>query len=160
MRLQTILNSCEKFKSFVYHEIKLDVIDDKKRILVTLVPRKNSRGICSGCAKPGGCYDHLPKREFEFVPLWGIPVTFSYRMRRINCLDCGVKVESIPWADGKETMTKTMMQFLAGWAKKNVLARNREKLQHELAQSVLRSEICCELGVDESSVRQCRIYWG
>lgn len=118
MRLQTILNSCQKFKSFVYHEIKLDVINDEKRILVTLVPRKNSRGICSGCAKPCGCYDHLSEREFEFVPLWGIPVTFIYRMRRINCSDCGVKVESVPWSDGKETMTKTMMQFLAGWAKK------------------------------------------
>jgi len=118
VRLQTILNSCQKFKSFVYHEIKLDVINDEKRILVTLVPRKNSRGICSGCAKSGGCYDHLSEREFEFVPLWGIPVTFIYRMRRINCLACGVKVELIPWADGKETMTKTMMQFLAGWAKK------------------------------------------
>ena len=118
MRLQTILNSCQKFKSFVYEKVNFIVHNGEKRILVTLVPRKNSRGICSGCAKPGSCYDHLPSREFEFVPLWGIPVTFVYRMRRINCRDCGIKVESIPWADGKETMTKTMMQFLAGWAKK------------------------------------------
>jgi transposase len=27
-------------------------------------------------------------------------------------------VESVPWPDGKQTMTKTMMQFLASWAKK------------------------------------------
>lgn len=118
MRLQTILNSCQKFKSFVYEDPQFDVAGGTKRLLVTLVPRKNSRGICSGCAKPAGCYDHLSEREFEFVPLWGIPVIFVYRMRRINCPDCGVKVELVPWADGKETMTKTMMQFLAGWAKK------------------------------------------
>jgi transposase len=118
MRLQTILNSCQKFKSFVYGSIKFVDGNGKKHILVTLVPRKNSRGICSGCTRPGGCYDHLPEREFEFVPLWGVPVIFLYRMRRINCIDCGVKVESVPWADGKETMTKTMMQFLASWAKK------------------------------------------
>ena len=118
MRLQTILNSCQKFKSFVYGSVKFVDENGGERILVTLVPRKNSRGICSGCSKPGGCYDHLPEREFEFVPLWGVPVIFLYRMRRINCASCGVKVESIPWAYGKETMTKTMMQFLAGWAKK------------------------------------------
>ena len=171
MRLQTILNSCEKFKSFVYHEIKLDVIDDKKRILVTLVPRKNSRGICSGCAKPGGCYDHLPKREFEFVPLWGIPVTFSYRMRRINCLDCGVKVESIPWADGKETMTKTMMQFLAGWAKKmswQETARSFNTSWHKVFCAVkyvvnwgltnLQLDNVESIGVDEIAWKKCHKY--
>lgn len=118
MRLQTILNLCQKNKSFVYKKEELVGKDHNKRFRITVVPRKNSQGICSGCAKPRGCYDHLPEREFEFVPLWGIPVYFCYRMRRVNCADCGVKVESVPWADGKETMTKTMMHFLAGWAKK------------------------------------------
>lgn len=118
MRLQTILNSCQKFKSFVYKDEKIVTQGGNKCLLITLVPRKNNKGICSGCAKPAGSYDHLPERQFEFVPLWGIPIYFCYRMRRINCIDCGVKVESVPWSDGKETMTKTMMQFLANWAKK------------------------------------------
>ena len=39
-------------------------------------------------------------------------------MRRVDCVTCGVKVESVPWSDGKQTMTQTMMQFLARWAKK------------------------------------------
>lgn len=118
MRLQTILNSCQKFKSFIYQNAELATNGDKKYILITLVPRKNSRGICSGCAKPGGCYDHLPERKFEFVPLWGMPVFFCYRLRRIQCHRCGVTVERVPWANGKETMTNTLKQFLAGWAKK------------------------------------------
>ena len=119
MRLQTILNSVQKFKSFIYQKEEL-VLRGKKidSIRVTLVARKNSKGLCSGCKRPAGCYDHLPEREFEFVPLWGITVLFCYRMRRVNCPDCGVKVESVPWANGKETMTKAMMQFLANWAKK------------------------------------------
>lgn len=118
MRLQTILNSVQKFKSFIYQKEEFVNQGGKKSLRITLVPRKDTRGICSGCSKPAGCYDHLPEREFEFVPLWNIPVYFCYRMRRVNCVDCGVKVESVPWSDGKETMTKTMMQFLAGWAKK------------------------------------------
>ena len=118
MRLQTILNSCQKFKSFVYENEKLIESGGDKIIRIKIVPRKNSKAICSECLKPASGYDHLPEREFEFVPLWGIPVIFAYRMRRINCIDCGIKVESVPWAEGKETMTKTMMQFLASWAKK------------------------------------------
>jgi len=118
MRLQTILNSCQKFKSFVYQEATFKDSGDNKHLCITLIPRKNSKGICSGCNKPAGCYDHLPERQFEFVPLWGFSVYFCYRMRRVNCMDCGVKVESVPWSDGKQTMTKTMMQFLANWAKK------------------------------------------
>ncbi len=118
MRIQTILNSCQHFKSFIYQKEELVCQGGNKHLLITLEPRKNSRGICSGCSKTAGCYDHLPERKFEFVPLWGIPVYFCYRMRRVNCPDCGVKVESVPWSDGKGKMTNTFMQFLAAWAKK------------------------------------------
>lgn len=118
MRIQTILNACQKFKSFIYKNVKLVNQGGKKCLEVTLIPRKNSRAICSGCGKQGSCYDHQPERLFEFVPLWGFPVFFRYKMRRVNCKNCGVKIESVPWSEGKQTMTKALMQFLAGWAKK------------------------------------------
>ncbi len=118
MRLQTILNLVQKHKSFVYQKEEIISKGAEQALHITLVARKNSQGNCSGCNKAAGCYDHLPERKFEFVPLWGIRVYFCYRMRRVNCPDCGIKVESVPWSDGKETMTKTMMHFLAGWARK------------------------------------------
>jgi transposase len=118
MRVQTILNACQKFKSFLYKNVKWVNQGDKKYLEVTVVPRKNGKAICSGCGKQGGCYDHQPERLFEFVPLWGFPVFFKYKMRRVNCKSCGVKIESVPWSEGKQTITKALMQFLAGWAKK------------------------------------------
>jgi transposase len=57
-------------------------------------------------------------RRFEFVPLWGITVYFVYRMRRVQCPTCGVKVERVPWAEGKSTMTTELKWFLARWAKR------------------------------------------
>ncbi len=39
-------------------------------------------------------------------------------MRRVNCTKCGVKVEQVPWARGKQELTATYQQFLAHWAKK------------------------------------------
>jgi transposase len=50
--------------------------------------------------------------------LWGITVFFLYVMRRVDCRRCGVKVEAVPWAEGKHTLTRAYMQFLAGWARR------------------------------------------
>ena len=60
----------------------------------------------------------MPERRFEFVPLWGIAVYFVYAMRRVECPTCGVKVEQVPWCDGKNQLTTTYRWFLAGWARR------------------------------------------
>jgi transposase len=118
MQLQTILNRVQKFKSFVYGKAIWFDSDETLAILIEVLARKNSKPICSGCKRPGPCYDTLGPRKFEFVPLWNIAVFFMYARRRVSCKKCGVKAEALPWADGKHSLTKTYMQFLAGWAKK------------------------------------------
>jgi transposase len=116
MQLKTLLNRVEKFKSFVYQSVKFS--EDQQQILVTVVPRANSRAVCSGCDKRRPGYDKLGERRFEFVPLWGIAVFFLYVMRRVDCPDCGVVVESVPWANGKHELTTTYAWFLAKWAQR------------------------------------------
>ena len=40
-------------------------------------------------------------------------------MRRVDCGRCGVvAVEEVPWGDGKRTLTKAYMLFLARWARR------------------------------------------
>src|ERR1700723_469754 len=40
-------------------------------------------------------------------------------MRRVNRRRCGVvAVEEVPWGDGKRTLTKAYMVFLARWARR------------------------------------------
>ena len=57
-------------------------------------------------------------RRFEFIPIWGFAVMLRYAMRRVQCRSCGVKVEEVPWAQGKHTLCKVYMLFLAQWARK------------------------------------------
>ena len=45
-------------------------------------------------------------------------VYFRYRMRRVNCRRCGVKVEEVPWAKGKSHLSWPMQWFLAQWARR------------------------------------------
>ena len=117
MQLKTILNRVEYFKSFVYGKVRW-VDAEEPTIEVQIEARRNGRPICSGCQQPAPGYDRLPQRRFEFVPLWGIAVYFVYAMRRVECPTCGVKVEQVPWCDGKNHLTTTYRWFLAGWAKR------------------------------------------
>jgi transposase len=118
MRVATILNRVEPYKSFVYGKVALLEDDDRLSLEVRVQPRKGSRPICSGCHRPGPGYDRLPERKFEFVPLWQIAVLFVYAMRRVECPRCGVTVEEVPWAEGKNRLTRSYQWFLAGWAKR------------------------------------------
>ena len=118
MRIQTILNRVEKFKSFTYGDAQLVEQDGGPALVVQIVARKKSRPYCSGCLKRGRPYDRLEERRFEFVPLWGILVFLAYRMRRVDCKRCGVTVEMVPWGDGKNQLTTTYRWYLASWAKR------------------------------------------
>jgi transposase len=60
----------------------------------------------------------ISSASFEFVPIWGFIVLLLYRMRRVDCRTCGVRVEEVPWATGKHQLTKAYMLFLAHWARK------------------------------------------
>lgn len=116
--IETILNKCYKFKSFVYRNSRLEEEKSGLKVVVDVFPRKNGRGQCSQCLKKGSVYDHLEERRFLFIPLWGFKVEFCYRPRRIDCPSCGVKVEWLPWADGKGHLTNAFRIFLARWAKR------------------------------------------
>jgi transposase len=118
MQLKSILNRVERFKSFVYGKARWVKDASRPTIEVPIMPRANSRPVCSGCGRKGPGYDRLPSRRFEYVPLWGITVYFLYAMRRVDCPQCGVTVERVPWAEGKQTLTTTFRWFLARWAKR------------------------------------------
>lgn len=118
MHVRTILNSLERHKGFVYETERFGTWGGKRCLEIPIRPRKNSRPICSQCGRPGPTYDHpRGERRFEHVPLWGMAVFFLYTMRRVDCRHCGVKIEKIPWCEGKHSMTLAFQWFLAVWAK-------------------------------------------
>ena len=131
MRIESILNQTTEHKGFVYgqarwveeeeeEEEEKDEGDEKppRRLEISVRARKGSRGVCSGCGKKAPGYDRQAPRRFEFIPFWGILVFFVYAMRRVDCPRCGIKVERVPWAEGKSPITTRYAWFLAGWAKR------------------------------------------
>jgi len=119
MHVKTILNRIQKFKSFVYSAVRwIEGPGGEPAIEAELRPRTNARVHCSICGGEAPGYDRLPERRFEFVPLWGIRVYFRYAPRRVDCPDCGVRVEQMPWASGKRQLTEAYAWFLSGWARR------------------------------------------
>jgi transposase len=120
VQIKTLLNRCHPLKQFVYRKIEMTTIKGEESLVVSVEARRNSKAICSCCGKAAPCYDHGngEARLFQFVPLWGFLVFLSYCMRRVDCKRCGVKVERVPWAEGKSTQTKAYQLFLARWARR------------------------------------------
>jgi transposase len=117
MQLQSILRQVQPIRGFVYSRVDLCGRPDNRRFRVQVRPRAGARAVCAGCGQKRPGYDKLTAREFEFVPLWGMPVALVYSMRRVECPRCGVHVEMVPWASGKSPMTHAFVWFLASWAK-------------------------------------------
>src|SRR5699024_10768018 len=114
----TILNRVQKFKSFVYAKAYWVGEGEAAQLEVEVVERANGRPLCSRCGRRAPGYDRLGVRRFEFVPLWGIRVFLVYAPRRVECAECGVRVEALPWARGKHRHTEAYAWFLAGWARR------------------------------------------
>jgi transposase len=117
LQLITILNRCHRFPGFVYQQARFS--SDHKSIEIAVRPRKGSAAVCSRCHQSAPGYDQLSERRFEFIPFWGFLVFLLYSMRRVDCRRCqAVVVEEVPWGDGKRTLTRAYMLFLARWARR------------------------------------------
>jgi len=89
--IKTLLNKVHRIKGFVYHSVSLSGTGDSMRIIAEVIARANRKPRCAGCAKPRPGYDRMPRpRKFEFIPIWNIPVSLSFTMRRVNCPACGI----------------------------------------------------------------------
>lgn len=118
LEVKVILNRIQRFAGFVYASIRLRGSGPSLRIEVKMEPHRGIRGKCATCLEACPGYDVLAERRWLFVPLWGIVVHFFYPPRRVECPAHGVRVEHIPWSQGKRRVTTAMMGFLARWARR------------------------------------------
>ena len=87
-------------------------------LVARVEPDRRYEPRCAQCGVRAPYRDLGPRRLFRHVPLWGIPVALSYAPRRVSCPRCaGVHVEALPWASGKQRMTRALAVTLATWAR-------------------------------------------
>ena len=142
------------------------------KMIIELDCRKGWRLPCSHCGTLGRVRDRLKTREWSHVPLWGIRVCIRYRPARVQCGHCGkVRVEAMPWSQGKCRLSVGFIWFLAAWAKLlpwDVIAQ-RFHVHWNTVASAVRQAVAYGLqhrdlggvlyiGVDELSRRKRHVY--
>jgi transposase len=104
--------------------------------------------------------------------MWGIPVTLEYSPTRVSCKVCGkVKVEAIPWAQGKCRLSVGLVWLLSSWCKQlpweqvarhykvhwnTVATAVRQAVAYGLANRELGTVL--HIGIDELSRRKGHAY--
>ena len=119
MHLKTIFKQVTDYKPFIVDKVSMNPDSGLPQLEITMRNRANGQAVCSGCNRRcPGCDRLSTPRRFDFMPLWMIPVVLIYHMRRVDCPACGVRVEQVPWAEGKSSLTTEFKWFLASWAKR------------------------------------------
>ena len=113
MLIKSIVRKTLGLKRHCVKEVK----EKDGNLMVLLRPDKRFKSICSHCGCKGSGYDSLKQRQWKHVPFWGIPVIFVYSPRRVDCAQCGAKVEAIPWTQGKSPLSVHPSFVLATWTK-------------------------------------------
>jgi transposase len=88
------------------------------RIVVDLDLIARRRLPCSVCGTFDPVRGRLPRRTWRHLPVWEVPVELRYRPARVACSGCErPKVEVIPWAIGKSTLSRPLVVELAAWSR-------------------------------------------
>jgi transposase len=88
--------------------------------------------------------------------MWGIRVFFLYSPRRVECPTCGIKVERVPWAEGKNHLTTTYAWFLARWAKRLSWKEVAEAFQTSWDSVVRSVKMAVVWGLEHRSIKDVR----
>jgi transposase len=116
--VKTLLNLVHPVRGFVYRAVRVEWRGGRPCLVAAIAARRQGRPRCPTCLQPGSGYGHTERREWQFVPFWGLAVFLQYTPRRTDCARHGVRVEWLPWSEGKRPVARAMMQFLAHWARR------------------------------------------
>lgn len=114
MLLASIIRKTLGIKCHVVKRVE----QDESGFTVELDVRACRRLPCGSCGTLCRVRDRLAPRTWRHVPLWGITVILIYRPARVSCGHCGaVRVESIPWSQGKCRLSEGLIWLLSAWCK-------------------------------------------
>ncbi len=68
---------------------------------------------CGGCGRRAPGYDRLLERRWRHLGLGRMRVWLAYAPRRVDCQDCGILTERVPWAYHKSRFTKDFEELVA-----------------------------------------------
>jgi len=168
MLIKTLLRKTLNVK---YHKV-VKVVQTGFGIKVYMDRIKRRRLACGQCGVRAKVRDRLKPRQWQHVPLWGIPVILIYSPARVDCPTCGnICVEDIPWSQGKCRISTGLLWMLSSMAKllawdvvakmfhvhwNTVKAAVKQSVEYGLKYRQISTVIY--IGIDEISRRKGHVY--
>ena len=156
----------------IKHHVVKQVEETEEGITVQLDLRRRRLLPCGSCGTRGRVRDRLEPRQWKHVPVWGIPVKLVYSPARVRCSKCGkIRVEAIPWSQGKCRLSIGLIWLLSAWCKllawevvagvfgvhwNTVAAAVRQAVAYGMEQRELGEVLY--IGIDELSRRKGQVY--
>lgn len=101
----------------------VDAHFEPEGLLVDVAPTTR-RPRCSGCGRAVDRVYDGRERRWRHLDVAGVKTTLRYRQRRVDCPQCGVVVEMVPWAETSSWFTRDFeltAAYLAQHAAKSVV---------------------------------------
>lgn len=167
MRATTLLRRLLGIAGLMVGQVVVMVTGD---LHVEVKPRWR-RPRCGGCGRIGPGYDRKPLRRWRHLGLGRTGVYLGCEPRRVNCPQCGIRTEQVPWAAADSRFTwdfeelvaylaqitdKTKVTELTGIAWETVGSIVERVVARRLAPDRLDGLRC--IGVDEFSYRKRHHY--
>jgi transposase len=121
LSVKSLLRSTQDFAPACVADVRLvhaPKPDAPPTVEVDLVAHPRRLARCSHCQRVAPGYDRLPSRQWQYLHLWHCAVVVNYAPRRVQCPQCGVKVEAMKWAAGKSPYAVPLMHALARWGRR------------------------------------------
>ena len=93
MRVTTALN-----RLLVLAGVRVSDVRITAQGVIVRVALRRRRLACSACGQPYRAMHDRAFRRWRHLDLGGRRCFIEYELRRVDCRDCGVRVEAVPWA--------------------------------------------------------------
>lgn len=84
--------------------------------VVVAVRLRRRRRVCSGCGQVVAVTHDSSRRRWRHLDLGGVRCLVEARLRRVRCVDCGVRVEAVPFARAGARHTRAFDQLVCALA--------------------------------------------
>jgi transposase len=108
MRVTTALNCLLALPSASVTGVRLT-----GEVVIVRVRLRRRRIACSGCGQAYRGMHDRQLRRWRHLDLLGHRCFLEYELRRVDCCDCGVRVEAVPWARRAARHTRDFEDLVA-----------------------------------------------
>lgn len=113
MDSRTIAELLGEWEGYSFGTIGRKEVNGRQEVWIELLPRRDIQRICSGCGKPCSSIHDTEERWVKDLPILEWETNLLVHRVRVNCAECGPKLESLAWLEPYARVTSRLARSVA-----------------------------------------------